>query len=78
MVVLAVAGGLRARVPAREWLFPACVVLGTLAALGGVPGRPAMMSAEQSAGNVSRSGRSLDSKTLTHALPNTTCWSSSF
>ena len=40
LFVLAVVGGVRARVPVREWLFPACVVLGTLAALVGVPGAP--------------------------------------
>ena len=40
LFVLAVVGGVRARVPVREWLFPACVVLGTVAALVGVPGAP--------------------------------------
>jgi hypothetical protein len=40
LFVLAVLGGLRARVPVREWVFPACVVLGTVAALVGVPGAP--------------------------------------
>ncbi|MGI9145250.1 MAG: hypothetical protein ACR2IK_01660 [Chloroflexota bacterium] len=40
LLILALAGGLRARVPARDWLFPACVVLGTVAALVGVPGAP--------------------------------------
>jgi hypothetical protein len=40
LFVLAVLGGLRARVPVREWLFPACVVLGTVAALVAVPGAP--------------------------------------
>jgi hypothetical protein len=40
LLVLAVVGGVRARVPVREWLFPACVVLGTVAALVGVPGAP--------------------------------------
>ncbi|MDQ6670242.1 MAG: hypothetical protein M3069_05755 [Chloroflexota bacterium] len=40
LIALAVAGGLRARVPLREWVFPACVVLGTVGALVGVPGAP--------------------------------------
>jgi hypothetical protein len=40
LVVLAVAGGIRARVPFRAWLLPACVVLGTVAALVAVPGAP--------------------------------------
>jgi hypothetical protein len=40
LFVLALVGGIRARVPFREWLFPACVVLGTVAALVSVPGAP--------------------------------------
>jgi hypothetical protein len=40
LFVLAVVGGVRARVPVRQWLFPACVVLGTVAALVSVPGAP--------------------------------------
>jgi hypothetical protein len=40
LFVLAIIGGVRARVPAREWIFPACVVLGTAAALIAVPGAP--------------------------------------
>lgn len=40
LFALAVLGGVRARVPVREWLFPGCVVLGTVAALVGVPGAP--------------------------------------
>src|SRR5262249_31625845 len=33
LFVVAVAGGLRARVPWRDWIFPTCIVLGTVAAL---------------------------------------------
>jgi hypothetical protein len=40
LLVLAVAGGLRANVPRRAWLFPAVVGLGTAAALIFVPGAP--------------------------------------
>ena len=40
LFLLAIVGGFRARVHARQWLFPACVVLGTVAALVGVPGAP--------------------------------------
>ncbi len=40
LFVLALVGGIRARVPAREWMFPAAVVLGTAAALIIVPGAP--------------------------------------
>jgi hypothetical protein len=40
LFVLAILGGRRARVPLREWLYPACVVLGTVAALVSVPGAP--------------------------------------
>src|SRR5205823_5637367 len=29
LFVLAVLGGVRARIPPRDWLFPACIVLGT-------------------------------------------------
>lgn len=38
LFALAIVGGIRARIPVREWLFPACVVLGTAAALIAVPG----------------------------------------
>jgi hypothetical protein len=40
LVVLAVTGAVRQRVPAREWLFPLCVVAGTSLALITVPGAP--------------------------------------
>jgi hypothetical protein len=40
LFVLAVVGGIRARVRVRDWIFPACVVLGTAAALVAVPGAP--------------------------------------
>jgi len=40
VLVLALVGGLRMRPPLREWLFPACVLLGTVAALVAVPGAP--------------------------------------
>ena len=40
LLALAVVGGMRARISIREWLFPACVVLGTAAALIAVPGAP--------------------------------------
>jgi hypothetical protein len=40
LFVIAVAGGIRARVPLRDWVFPACIVLGTAAALIAVPGAP--------------------------------------
>jgi hypothetical protein len=40
LLVLAVLGGVRAKVPTREWLFPACIVLGTVAALITVSGAP--------------------------------------
>ena len=40
LFVIAVAGGLRARVPVRDWIFPACIVLGTATALIAVPGAP--------------------------------------
>jgi hypothetical protein len=40
LFVLAVLGGIRARVPLRDWIFPACIVLGTATALIIVPGAP--------------------------------------
>jgi peptidoglycan/LPS O-acetylase OafA/YrhL len=40
LFVLAVIGGVRARVPLRDWIFPAAIVLGTAAALIIVPGAP--------------------------------------
>ena len=40
LLIAAVLGGIRARVPLRDWLFPACIVLGTVAALVAVPGAP--------------------------------------
>jgi hypothetical protein len=40
LFVLAVLGGLRFRLPLREWILPASVVLGTAAALSVVPGAP--------------------------------------
>lgn len=40
LLIAAVVGGIRARVPVRDWLFPACIILGTIAALVAVPGAP--------------------------------------
>jgi hypothetical protein len=40
LFVLAIVGGWRARIPVRDWLFPTCVVLGTVAALVSVSGAP--------------------------------------
>jgi hypothetical protein len=40
LFVIAVAGGVHARVLPRDWIFPACIVLGTAAALIAVPGAP--------------------------------------
>jgi hypothetical protein len=40
LFVLAVLGAVRVRLPPREWLLPACIVLGTAAALIVVPGAP--------------------------------------
>src|SRR5262249_29411457 len=40
LLVVAVLGGVRARVPRRDWVFPACIVLGTTAALIAVPVAP--------------------------------------
>jgi Dolichyl-phosphate-mannose-protein mannosyltransferase len=40
MLLIAVAGGLRGGLRGRDWVFPACVVLGTVAALVVVPGAP--------------------------------------
>lgn len=40
LFVLGVVGGIRSRLPLREWLFPASIVLGTAAALIIVPGAP--------------------------------------
>jgi hypothetical protein len=40
LFVLALLGGLRAKVPARDWLYPAVVILATVAALVAVPGAP--------------------------------------
>jgi hypothetical protein len=40
LFLLAVAGGLRAGVPLRDWIYPACIVLGTATALIAVPGAP--------------------------------------
>jgi hypothetical protein len=37
---LAVWGGVRTRLNVREWLYPACIVLATMAALSAVPGAP--------------------------------------
>ncbi|MBV9598726.1 MAG: glycosyltransferase family 39 protein [Chloroflexi bacterium] len=40
LLVLAAVGVIRRRLPAREWLFPACIVGGTVLALIAVPGAP--------------------------------------
>jgi hypothetical protein len=40
LLVLAVLGAIRVRLPAREWILPASIVLGTAAALIVVPGAP--------------------------------------
>lgn len=40
LLVLGVIGGVRSRLPLRDWLFPACVVLGTILAIVAVPGAP--------------------------------------
>lgn len=40
LFVLAVVGGIRGRLPLRDWVFPASIVLGTAAALTIVPGAP--------------------------------------
>jgi hypothetical protein len=40
LLVLSLLGGVRARIPVREWLFPACVVLATVGALIAIPGSP--------------------------------------
>ena len=40
LLAVAIVAGIRARVGIRHWLFPACVILGTMAALIGVPGAP--------------------------------------
>jgi 4-amino-4-deoxy-L-arabinose transferase-like glycosyltransferase len=40
LVVLAIAAGLRSRLSPREWLFPLCIVGGTMLALVAVPGAP--------------------------------------
>jgi hypothetical protein len=40
LFVVAIAGGIRARVPVRDWIIPACIVLGTAAALIAVSGAP--------------------------------------
>lgn len=40
LFVLALTGGIRARIPVRDWIFPAAIVLGTAAALIAVPGAP--------------------------------------
>jgi hypothetical protein len=40
LLVLGILGGWRARLAPREWLFPALVIVGTVAALVAVPGAP--------------------------------------
>jgi len=49
LLLVAIVGGIRARIPLHTWLFPACVVLGTTAALIAVPGAPGNVDRHRSA-----------------------------
>ena len=40
LLVFGVVGLVRGRLNLRDWLYPACVILGTLAALTAIPGAP--------------------------------------
>jgi hypothetical protein len=40
LFIVAITGGIRARIPVRDWIFPASIVLGTAMALIAVPGAP--------------------------------------